>query len=225
MATKRVLSPIKGENSNSHNCSLKKFKPLDKSAGLENNEWDTSDLDFDLAVESALKSISEHRLDLSQWQCCQVEKIEWISMSKECKLLVKKSTPSDEPAETALCHLQTPWTSMRLKVGDTVSLLAKWQSSLGAHLVNKDYGFCVSHPDLLISATTLTGSLFCRRKSVIQERFRGLDAGSSIVYISVTDSLSNLENLNNFWPFPDGHWYFSSRIVAERTCSEALHQG
>ncbi|XP_044570904.1 DNA replication ATP-dependent helicase/nuclease DNA2 isoform X2 [Drosophila ananassae] len=37
--------------------------------------------------------------------------------------------------------------------------------------------------DLLISATTLTGSLFCRRKSVIQERFRGLDAGSSVMVI------------------------------------------
>ncbi|KAH8262513.1 hypothetical protein KR026_010092 [Drosophila bipectinata] len=183
MATKRVLTPTKGDNSNSNNCSPKKFKSLDFSAGLENNEWDTSDFDFDLAVESALESVAEHRLDLSQWQRCAVEQVEWMPKTRECKILVKKSTRSDEPAETALCHLQTPWNGMRLEVGDTVSILAKWQPSLGAYLVSKDYGFCVSHPDLLISATTLTGSLFCRRKSVLQERFRGLDSGSSIMVI------------------------------------------
>ncbi|KAH8420568.1 hypothetical protein KR009_011501 [Drosophila setifemur] len=185
MATKRVLTPSKSgdEGIVLDDQQAKRFKdkldfPEDELADID---WE-DDVDFDLAVAGALDSVSIHRLNLSQWQRCQVEQVERLQKPDALQILVKQVSGGDV-AETAVCHLQSPWNHMSLQAGDFVSLLAKWQPSLGAYVVDKEQGFCVSHPDFLISGTTVAGSLFCRRKSVLQERFRGLDQGSSIMVI------------------------------------------
>ncbi|XP_017073821.1 DNA replication ATP-dependent helicase/nuclease DNA2 [Drosophila eugracilis] len=185
MATKRVLTPIKAENGNAEVTSpnpQKKFKeqlefPADE---LENIDWGDND-DFDLEAIGALDSISNHRLDLKQWQRCQVEEMEQLPKKQGIKIHVKRISGGDP--ETAVCQLHAPWNSMPLAVGDTVSLIGKWEPSAGCYVVDKEQGFCVSQPDFLISGTTVTGSLFCKRKSVLQERFRGLDSGSSVMVI------------------------------------------
>ncbi|KAH8238357.1 hypothetical protein KR032_004914 [Drosophila birchii] len=188
MATKRVLTPSKAEHGSDNKPGAgnspqnKKFKQkleLPADDDLENIDWG-DDADFDLAL-GAMESATSHRLDLSQWQRCQVELVEPLHKSQELRLQVKRLSGGDP--DTAVCLLQAPWNHMRVQVGDTVSLLAKWQPSLGTYVVDKEQGYCVSHPDLLISGTTVTGSLFCRRKAVLQERFRGMDSGSSIMVI------------------------------------------
>ncbi|XP_016988566.1 DNA replication ATP-dependent helicase/nuclease DNA2 isoform X2 [Drosophila rhopaloa] len=185
MATKRVLTPTKSDNASADmivsNC-LKKFKqqldfPTDEQ---ENIDWG-DDADFDLAVAAAVESISDHRLDLTHWQRCEVVQVEPVSRKQELKVQVKRISGGDP--ETAVCRLDPPWNHMSLEVGDTVSLMGKWQPSAGCYVVDKEQGYCVSHPDFLISGTTVTGSLFCRRKSVLQERFRGLDPGNSVMLI------------------------------------------
>ncbi|KAH8269375.1 hypothetical protein KR018_008815 [Drosophila ironensis] len=189
MASKRVLTPSKEENG--AKMVSKKFKqhPGFPNDELKNFEWD-DELEFDLAVNSLLESQESvepretiNSLDLTRWLRCEVEQVERLP-NFDLKIKVKKPAElrENEP-ETAMCHLQAPWSSLRLAVGDTVSLLATWQPSLNAFSVSKEQGFCVTHPDFLISGTTVTGSLFCRRKTVLQERFRGLDAGSSIMVI------------------------------------------
>lgn len=186
MATKRVLTPNILENDNTDVTSSnpqKKFKEqLDFSSDeVENIDWGDND-DFDLALIAAMDSISNHRLELTKWQRCEVVRLEQLPNRKGLKVHVKRISGGDP--ETADCQLLPPWNCMPMQVGDTVSLLGKWDPSAGCYVVDKEQGYCVSHPDFLISGTTVTGSLFCKRKSVLQERFRGLDSGNSVVSTS-----------------------------------------
>jgi DNA replication ATP-dependent helicase Dna2 len=41
--------------------------------------------------------------------------------------------------------------------------------------VNNDYGFVTRHSDFLVSGTTIVGSLFCSRRSVLTDIYKGLD--------------------------------------------------
>jgi hypothetical protein len=41
----------------------------------------------------------------------------------------------------------------------------------------------VAHPDTLISSTSVVGSLFCARRGVLSEWFRGIDGDSTIMVI------------------------------------------
>lgn len=41
--------------------------------------------------------------------------------------------------------------------------------------VNNDHGFITRHSDFLVSGTTIVGSLFCSRRSVLTDIYRGLD--------------------------------------------------
>ncbi|XP_068159372.1 DNA replication ATP-dependent helicase/nuclease DNA2 [Drosophila tropicalis] len=184
---KRVLTPSKHQNDASQESTAKKFKQeLDLKDELENFQWD-NDEDFeDFDVDAVTVA---HKLDLSRWQRCVVQEIERQTKTHELRLIVRQSVAEDRDKEdvkeatTAVCHLQTPWNQTELSIGDLISLQGQWQPSLGAYVINQDHGYCVIHPDLLISGTTVTGSLFCRRKAVLQERFRGLDAGNAVMVI------------------------------------------
>ena len=63
--------------------------------------------------------------------------------------------------------------------GDAVSLQAV--KSGGDWLLDNTQGFLVLHPDLLISGTTVVGSLFCPRRSVLSNLFRGMDSDSAVM--------------------------------------------
>ncbi|XP_017012986.2 DNA replication ATP-dependent helicase/nuclease DNA2 [Drosophila takahashii] len=186
MATKRVLTPSKSDNGAAPPPAnpLKKFKEqLDFAPDeLENIDWGDDDEDFALAALGAVEAIGSHRLDLSVWQRCEVLQVEQLAKKSEgLRLHVRRISGGD--AETGVCQLLPPWNHMTLEPGDTVSLLGRWEPAASCHVVDKEQGYCVSQPDFLISGTTVTGSLFCKRKSVLQERFRGLDAGSSVMVI------------------------------------------
>lgn len=65
--------------------------------------------------------------------------------------------------------------------GDCISLQAvkvkdKW-------VLDDTQGFLVLHPDSLISGTTVVGSLFCARRSVLSSLFRGMDTDSPVMVI------------------------------------------
>ena len=39
------------------------------------------------------------------------------------------------------------------------------------------------NPDYLISGTSVVAGVFCRRKAVLNERFKGFDAGNKVMLI------------------------------------------
>ena len=43
-------------------------------------------------------------------------------------------------------------------------------------VIDNHNGFIVSQPNTLISGTSVVGALFCNRRSVFSEKFRGIDS-------------------------------------------------
>uniref|UniRef100_A0A1B0BJL8 Hermansky-Pudlak syndrome 1 protein homolog n=1 Tax=Glossina palpalis gambiensis TaxID=67801 RepID=A0A1B0BJL8_9MUSC len=155
---------------------------------------DENDFDF-VGLDTSREQINFTKLDLTKWQRCVVEEIQ--RDRKTCALIVRvKSTQSSYVCSEnkdninlmedlqATCYLRGPWSTAEIDEGDILSLKAKWDNQLNSFYVDKDEGICVVNPDVLIPATTVVGSLFCRRKAVLQDRFRGIDANSKIAIAS-----------------------------------------
>lgn len=112
-----------------------------------------------------------------QWRRCVVESIERGDNNSLILLL------SEENCDHGIsCRLEPPWTSSsRLQIGDLISIKPHWCSEKKIYKVDRDHGYLVTLPDHLISGTTMMGSLFCRRKGMLQEMFKGMDADNEIV--------------------------------------------
>ncbi|XP_064553615.1 DNA replication ATP-dependent helicase/nuclease DNA2 [Drosophila montana] len=185
-ATKRVLSPSKAENVPG---TCKRFKNqnvlnVQPAFPMEQENYDfllDDDNDFDVSALDA--AITAKKIDLSCWQRCVVRDVERMSKTHDLLLHLRSEEEGTANGATAVCHLQAPWNQTPVQPGDLLSLKAHWQPALGAYVVNKEHGYCVIHPDLLISSTSVTGSLFCRRKAVLQDRFRGVDAANAVMII------------------------------------------
>jgi DNA replication ATP-dependent helicase Dna2 len=74
-----------------------------------------------------------------------------------------------------------------MEVGDIVSIRAsRCETSCcppASWFINNSVGLLVLHPDMLISSTAVVGSLFCLRRGVLSEWFRGIDRDSRIMII------------------------------------------
>lgn len=194
---KRIISPFNEQNkSAAKKIKIQMSEDL-KAETIDEKSWDKEenydflfdqDDDFDLsAFETAERDVCKEKLDLTQWQRCLVREVE--REKKTFALILKVSGQNtrdskEELQETeAKCYLLGPWCYTRVSVGEVVSLLAEWDDKLKAYKVDKDQGFCVINPDTLISGTSVVGSLFCRRKAVLQDRFRGIDGNNKVVSI------------------------------------------
>jgi hypothetical protein len=63
-----------------------------------------------------------------------------------------------------------------LATGDVVHLLEAARVDPDSHYVVDDQrGFCVVNPDILVSGTSVVSTLFCMRKAVLNEKFKGLE--------------------------------------------------
>lgn len=79
------------------------------------------------------------------------------------------------------CRLQQFWSQCRIEVGDIISIKAKWCDKFQSYCITNSNGLIVVRPDFLVSGTTVVGGLFCMRKAVLQDRFKGIEAGIKIV--------------------------------------------
>ncbi|XP_028845004.1 DNA replication ATP-dependent helicase/nuclease DNA2 [Denticeps clupeoides] len=90
------------------------------------------------------------------------------------KLLILTSSKTSEPTEK--CILQDDWVSTPVSVGDVVHLEGKCVA--GTWVMNRDFGFLVLLPDLLISGTSIASSIRCMRRAVLGEMFKNFEGGS-----------------------------------------------
>ncbi|KAJ6643748.1 DNA replication ATP-dependent helicase/nuclease DNA2 [Pseudolycoriella hygida] len=116
-------------------------------------------------------------LDLSVWKRCVVTSVE--RLGSEVLLLVREENTTNE----AKCLLQGAWINSNVDINDIVSLIAEWSEKNRCFCVNDQSGFIVTSPDYLVSGTSVVGSLFCRRKGVLAERFSGIDCNNKIMAI------------------------------------------
>ncbi|XP_050068331.1 DNA replication ATP-dependent helicase/nuclease DNA2 [Anopheles maculipalpis] len=134
-------------------------------------DWDEEwfpDVEFDSKTEKMGST-----LDLSAWKRCKVLEAQQVGNQ-----FIKVTLEGKRCKQRAVCHLLPPWNSIEgIVAGLTVSVLAIKENSLSDHfVVNSERGFFVTNPDLLVSGTTVVGSLFCQRRGVLQELFRMSEA-------------------------------------------------
>lgn len=71
-----------------------------------------------------------------------------------------------------------------VKEGDIVSVSARpLADQPGCWVVDNDEGMVTVHPDTLVSGTAVVGSLFCQRRSVLSDTYRGMDSDSQIMVL------------------------------------------
>ena len=88
-----------------------------------------------------------------------------------------KSTSSESIGK---CFIKDFWTSTIVEANNIVSIIAIKDENNQFCITNQG-GYLVLWPDNLISGTEIVNSLFCTRKSVLQDHFKGIDSGNKSV--------------------------------------------
>ena len=83
-----------------------------------------------------------------------------------------------------MCQLKGSWTDTLVKENDIVNILSVEISENCDEVVIDDMnGLLVVNPDMLVSGTSIVSTLFCMRKAVLNERFKGQDGPSRSMLI------------------------------------------
>lgn len=124
-----------------------------------------------------LPSNCQH-LNLTNWTRCIIQQIERDSRTFD---LILSLQDSENSSKISVCRLQGPWCHTKIQEKDLICIKGIWDPILNCYVVNVKEGFIITNPDYLISGTSVVGSLFCLRRGVLQDKFRGLDADNKMV--------------------------------------------
>ncbi|XP_063388913.1 DNA replication ATP-dependent helicase/nuclease DNA2 [Cydia fagiglandana] len=169
--TPKMCSPPKSSS------PLKIYKSPAKCAKVL--EFDDPEVDSVFGDDWA-EDINEENtedLDLSVMQRCEIEVVYRLPNRLELKL--KNATNN-----RATCFVEGIWLHTPLNPGDTVSILATRDSS-GRFTVSNSSGLLVLRPDRLVSSTSVVAGVFCQRKAVLQERWKGIDSANTAMTIGI----------------------------------------
>lgn len=191
---------------------------------VNDNDSDDSMMELELdaidaAVNHALKK-KEDFLDLTTWRRCVVEECERDPKTRELVLRGREDAVcgvSMASPKAMVCRLQDAWCHCKIAEGDIVSVVAVWNVAKHCYCVSSREGFVVVRPDFLVSGTSVVGGLFCLRKSILSDRFKGIDANSKIVSeSSVTNTLAEMTFIHDFTFLhrPDDSRFDYSRAAA-----------
>lgn len=164
-------------------CDGDKTKELSsRNINIESGEkenHDPNNLGFTFSDDSWNVDVflpTEYTLDLAESQHCKVVSVN--HRTTEIILIVKSTRTNDQ----AVCSLQGFWIHSKLCRGDTVHIKATKLAD-NNWLVDNQNGFMVFEPDVLLTVTSVVGSVFCKRKSVLQEKFRGFDGTNKYMMV------------------------------------------
>ncbi|XP_045147614.1 DNA replication ATP-dependent helicase/nuclease DNA2 [Echinops telfairi] len=90
------------------------------------------------------------------------------SHEKHLSITASKSLEHKE-----LCILRNDWCSAPVEPGDIIHLEGDYKSH--TWIIDKDSGYLILYPDLLISGTSVASSIRCMRRAVLGETFRKSD--------------------------------------------------
>ncbi|XP_006889113.1 PREDICTED: DNA replication ATP-dependent helicase/nuclease DNA2 [Elephantulus edwardii] len=82
-------------------------------------------------------------------------------------------TASQSLGDKELCILRNDWCSVPVAPGDIIHL--EGDSISDTWIVDKDFGYLILYPDMLISGTSVASSIRCMRRAVLSETFRKSD--------------------------------------------------
>ncbi|XP_045595912.2 DNA replication ATP-dependent helicase/nuclease DNA2 [Procambarus clarkii] len=96
------------------------------------------------------------------------------------ELLLQLTSVQDKSVKT--CTLSGFWSQSVVLEGDIVHIL--FANPVDGHFtVDNSKGLIVINPDFLISGTSVVSAVFCRRKAVLNERFKGMDSSNQLMLI------------------------------------------
>lgn len=139
-------------------------------------------IDFNESMSHS--SPKEVYLDLTEWRRCIVQTIERVGFDvilyghEECLV---EDMKNEGVKKRFKCYLQDAWSHCKVKENCLVSLVAEWNNVKSCYCISNQSGFLIIYPDQLISGTTVVGSLFCLRKAILSDRFKGIASGNKIV--------------------------------------------
>uniref|UniRef100_A0A2A4JDD4 DNA helicase n=1 Tax=Heliothis virescens TaxID=7102 RepID=A0A2A4JDD4_HELVI len=176
-----------------------------KSSGesvVKDQDFGTEDICDDFGDDWGVDDIEEdgvEDLDLGTMQRCEILRVTTNGVRTELKL-------KNNEDKKATCFVEGIWRDTPLVAGDIVSILATRDPS-GAYTVTNTSGLLVLRPDHLISSTSVVAGVFCKRKAVLQERWRGLDSANmamttgilihELVQKALTEKITSIEQLRS----------------------------
>lgn len=199
----KLSLPTCEESSTNGHCSngnlAKKLSPKKVNSLVDDllNGVDLNEDDFSEADDKC-----DNVLDLSTWKRCIVDDIQY----NDRDTIIYGNEDLNIDGKRMICRLQHAWAHCKLQIGDIVSISAVWNPKYQSFCVSSMHGFMVARPDFLVSGTTVLGGLFCMRKAVLSDRFKGIEAAMRIVSsIIISPFLPNIYRivLNSS---PDDSW-------------------
>ncbi|CAK1541614.1 unnamed protein product [Leptosia nina] len=154
---------------------------------LFGDEWDIKEVEDD----------GREDLDLSTIQRCEILSLKNYPTKLELRL--KNSADN-----RCTCYVEGVWINTPLQSGEIISVLAA-RNAQGQYSVNNTSGLLSLRPDYLISTTSVVAGVFCKRKAILQERWKGIDAANvamtvgilihELVQKALTQHISNVVDL------------------------------
>ncbi|CAB3246254.1 unnamed protein product [Arctia plantaginis] len=151
-----------------------------------NDEFNVDDIEEDTIED----------LDLSIMQRCEI--LSAIKESSTFKLRLKNGD------KKATCLVEGIWLDTPLLPGEIVSVIAS-RNAAGQYCVNNTSGLLVLRPDHLMSSTSVVAGVFCKRKAVLQEHWRGIDSANiamttgilihELVQTALTQNITSIDQL------------------------------
>ena len=78
--------------------------------------------------------------------------------------------------------LANSWAATPLVKGDILHLDCQWDAA-GYGVLDDTAGLLTLNPDTLLSGTSVVSALFCTRKAVLAERFKGVEGGNRVMLV------------------------------------------
>ncbi|XP_011308932.1 DNA replication ATP-dependent helicase/nuclease DNA2 [Fopius arisanus] len=184
LAKEESTEPAKRSNNlQSTDSGLQSLEPTQPSNTQEKNQGSQRTVDsgvqpldvninddFDDLFDDEWDLAGQFFLDLSDFTRCIITEID----KKRMCIHVTVSDPNPDSNATALVICSGVWMDLHISVGE--SIIIKAQKSFDDWTVTNEWGYCVTQPDILVSGTTVTSSLFCNRKSILEVRFQNVNS-------------------------------------------------
>ena len=104
-----------------------------------------------------------------------------LSVEKSVGALVLSLVEDNGKSRVKTLTLTGSWVTTEVKINDVINVDATW-SGVSAEIDDRA-GFVIVNPDVLVSGTAVVSALFCMRKAVLSERFKGLEGGNRVMLV------------------------------------------
>nr|XP_037865077.1 DNA replication ATP-dependent helicase/nuclease DNA2 isoform X4 [Chlorocebus sabaeus] len=140
---------------------------------MEKSFWEEAELPAELfqkkAVASFPRTVLSRGMD-NRYLVLAVSTVQNKEGNSEKHLVI---TASQSLENKELCILRNDWCSVPAEPGDIIHLEGDCTSD--TWIIDKDFGYLILYPDILISGTSIASSIRCMRRAVLSETFRSSD--------------------------------------------------